>query len=146
MLTTLTRNTSRQLAAGTKKGTAVHVRAARLTADFPEALVRLRRICQSAFDTVERQRFAEIDESYYDALRTALVDAGATDRETAVVAPCLVTIVVEATPDPTPDEQEIRREQFELICQHVARTRLLIVIGVGDAFIQVEFPDRPATH
>ena len=116
-------------------------------ADLADArAARLRRICQSAFDAVDRQHFSELDESYYEALRTALRDAGATVCEIDTFVAWLVTSVVEATLDPTPEEIETRREQFELICRHVACTRLAITIGDGDAFIKIEFPDRPATH
>ncbi len=88
-------------------------------ADRVGARARLRRIHHSAFNTVERQHFSAIDESYYEALRTALVAAGATDREIDGVPAALIAFVV-ATLDPTPDEQDIRR-LVDLDCEERGR-------------------------
>ena len=139
--TTLTRNTRYGPATGTKKGTE---RSELPRPDLTDTRARLRRILHSAFSTVERQHFSELDESYYEALRTALLDAGATDREIdGVAAAGLVTFVVEATLDT--ETMHTRREQFELICQHVACTSLAITIGHGDVH-QGRFSDRAVTH
>jgi hypothetical protein len=83
-----------------------------------------------------------VDESFYDALRESLVAAGATEAEIDVIAQLFITWVVENT---EPDSEE-RVSQFELITEHLARTKVRITLNQADTVLTVEFPNRPRPH
>lgn len=46
----------------------------------------------------------------------------------------------------SPSFRERRIEQFELISEHLACTDMTVRIGRRDAYILVEFPNRPELH
>jgi hypothetical protein len=54
----------------------------------------------------------------------------------------MVIGVVESTEPTSPT----RDEQFALIVDHLACTRMRITLGKNDAAVAVEFPDRPLIH
>jgi hypothetical protein len=112
------------------------------TAKARELLVRARterwvRVLLGALEGV-----GMVDEDFYTGLRQDLIAAGATNREIDDLAATLVVGVVEAT-EPT---SATRDEQFELIVDHLACTRMRITLRKDDAAVAVEFPDRPRIH
>ena len=80
-----------------------------------------------------------VDEDFYTGLRQDLIAAGATDTEIDGLAATMVVGVVESTEATSPT----RDEQFALIVDHLACTRMRISLGKNDAAVAVEFPNRP---
>jgi hypothetical protein len=108
-----------------------------------ERLDRWQRIMRVAFERIDALRLSDdLDESFYEPLRAALVAAGATDREIDGVAELLITWVVQTT---APDS-ETRVSQFALIIDHLACTTVRIGLTPGDTLLTVDFPDRPRRH
>jgi hypothetical protein len=68
-----------------------------------------------------------------------MLAADATDAEIDALAAWLVTTIVEWTPAGSGE----RDEQFELIVDHLACTRMRVCLGKADSFVSVEFPNRP---
>jgi hypothetical protein len=80
-----------------------------------------------------------VDEDFYTGLRQDLIAAGATDTEIDGLAATMVVGVVESTEATSPT----RDEQFGLIVDHLACTRMRITLRKNDAAVAVEFPNRP---
>ena len=105
----------------------------------PEAVARVQRIWRVAFERLDRLHLSgDTDEDFWSQLRDGLLAGGATDNDLCGAAAFFVTFVVENT---KPHSEE-RDWQFDLICQHLCRSKMVIKIGRDDSFISVEFPDR----
>jgi hypothetical protein len=79
------------------------------------------------------------DEESCAAWRTAMLGAGATERDLDVLAVFLVLLVIAETP------RGSRRRQFELIAKHIACASMRVGFGEGGEVLGIEFPDqRPA--
>ena len=83
-----------------------------------------------------------IDDEYCADWRKAMLAAGATERDIDVLAVFLVLLVIADTERDSPD----RQEHIERIAEQVARTSMVVLIGLGDDYVRVEFPDRPLIH
>jgi hypothetical protein len=109
----------------------------------PEGVERFQQVVRTALERLDALRLTDdLDESFYEALRTALVAADATEREIDALAVCYVVHVVECTAP----HSETRLEQFELIGAHLACTDMEVRIGTGDCYVWVAFPNRPKVH
>jgi hypothetical protein len=101
---------------------------------------RWQQLARAALERMDALRLSdELDESFYEALRESLVAAGATDAEIDAMAAWLVTKIVEWTGT----RSDARYEQFELIVDHLACSTMRVCLGKADAFVSVEFPNRP---
>jgi hypothetical protein len=85
----------------------------------------------------------EADESFYAGLRECLLAAGATEADLDGVAAGCVVIVVECM---RPEWEDERRDQFELIAHHLACADMVVSLGEGDSYIQIQFPNRARVH
>ena len=83
------------------------------------------------------------DDECCAAWRTAMLVAGATERDLDVMAVFLVLRVILHTKRDSPDREDL----IECIARHVAGTSMVVRIGGGVAiYVAVEFPDRPRIH
>jgi hypothetical protein len=104
-----------------------------------EAVERWQRMLGIALEKMDGLRLSgELDESFYEELRASLLAAGATGAEIDGLAAWLVTKIVEWTPGGSGE----RDEQFELIVDHLACTKMRVCLGGADSFVSVEFPNR----
>jgi hypothetical protein len=83
-----------------------------------------------------------LDDEYCAAWRTAMLAAGATERDLDVLAVLLVLRVIMLTERDSSD----RRDLIECIARHLAGTSMVIRIGRVANYVVVEFPDRPRIH
>jgi hypothetical protein len=108
-----------------------------------ERFERWQRVLRGALQAIDALDLPdELDESFWAAMREAMLAAGATDAEIDALAAHFVAYVVEHTAA----ESDERWEQFELITQHLSCTDMHVRIVKGDAFVFVEFPSRQRIH
>ena len=108
-----------------------------------DRMERWQRIGRQVLEKLDALRLTgEADEYFYQTLRDAFVEAGATDAEIEVMAQFLITLVVEQTAA----HSEARMSQFELITDHIACTTVRIRLSHADTVLLIDFPDRPRTH
>ena len=101
---------------------------------------RWERIILATLDRLDALRLSdELDVSFYEALHESLIIAGATEFEIDSVTALLIMGAVENT---EPGSEE-RATQFELITDHLARTKVRISLNRADTVLKTEFPDRP---
>ena len=104
---------------------------------------RVQRIERAVLERMHALRLGDdLDETFYEALRASLMLAGATDGEIDAVAKLFITRAVEGTEA----DSEERLSQFGLITDHLACTRVRLVLNEADAVLAVEFPNRPRPH
>ena len=113
-----------------------------LAAAGRDAFERRQRLLRVVVEQLSRQRLGELDEYFWTALRDAYLAAGATPDDISALAAFLAAQIVEWTAPAS----AARREQFQLIAEHLACADMTIRIAPGDASVGVEFPDAPKVH
>jgi hypothetical protein len=107
----------------------------RLTGDQFE---RWQHVVGAPLERIDPTRLTgELDESFWDRLRNALIMAGATEREIDLVAAILARFVAKDVAD-----SDRREEALELLARHLACTEMTIEIGPRVCDTTVNFPQR----
>jgi hypothetical protein len=105
-----------------------------------EAFERVQALFRHVCARLSTERWSgPTDEAFYMVMREAVLDAGATEREIHGVAAWMVHQVVAQTAAGSCE----RREQFDLIVEHLACASMDVALSSADTVVSVDFPDRP---
>jgi hypothetical protein len=132
-----------------------------------QQFTRWQSVVGAALERLDRSRcLGELDESFWTALRDALSESGATEREIDLVAACAVRVVVSmivkqtlAAVEADPELLDVPREELlesiseelagtageallESIALYLARTDMTIRFAPDASVRRVEFPER----